>query len=80
MAGAMVTLYRSQLELEARIRAILRKPPPLQRYEGMIQWHFEPFPVLGKKRFLIALPRLEGMPVNPGAMEAITDAIGPPIQ
>jgi hypothetical protein len=71
MAGAVFTFYRSQKDLEARLRDLLADPPPLRRYSGAIGWQTEPFPSLDEKPFLIHVPRLVAAPTNPGTASAI---------
>ena len=75
VAGAVFTFYRSQGELEARLRSLLNDPPPLRRYSGAIDWKVEPFPSPDGKPLLIHVPRLVATPANPGAASAIENAL-----
>lgn len=51
-----VTLYESQADLESRLEDLLRSPPVLKRFEGMVGWRLQPFPISTGRPFHIELP------------------------
>lgn len=51
-----VSLYKSQADFEITIDELLRRPIPLKRYEGQVEWRRIPFPTLSGRPFHIELP------------------------
>jgi hypothetical protein len=66
MVYQSVELYKSQIDLEARLGRLLRDPPPLKRYESTLRWRRIPFLTSDKRQFFIELPALLEVPLpNP---------------
>ena len=59
-----VTLYESQVDLESRMGDLLRCPPVLQRFEGLVGWRLQPFPTSTGRPFHIELPVMKERQVS----------------
>ena len=82
MRAAVVQMYSTQVEFESRLQDLLRRPPPLRRYADNIDWTTEPFPASDGRPFVIEVPRLQRMPIDPRSMVMMSEAgrssVGPP--
>jgi hypothetical protein len=63
-----VILYSSQADFEQRVAELFANPPPLNRYQGKIEWQRVPFMTSDNSAFALLLPALSEPPMNAAAI------------